>query len=476
MLTYNSAGLVTSSGSTATEPAGAFAGHARGQTRPSVVIVLPTLNEYGNLPRTLASIPLGDLARRGWTVQPIVIDGGSTDGTVDQARELGLPVLVQTRRGKGAAIREALQYAQNEGARFAVVMDADCTYPGESVLSILSLLDSGSDLVVGVRQNFRKPHGAREYVHRIGNAILTYVASTLGRELILDLCSGFWGVDLTTWSDDGLQATGFEIESELFLKSLLLGYSVAQIPIPYRARSEGAKLRTINDGARILLSVLSAMRFRGASGGFADRTPESGLLRSILAVCFIQGSGRLVVFADTGSAERAHRLSDQLAEGGIRAEVEVVPGPGIPSSPSLVHSMVRRSHADNAPVVALTGPDSPATWPKASMVLLPNTQRVIGVGLNLDDPRTVRGRRLVALERSGATTEVFSIMSQRPAVHPVGAFASLRAVLDPSIQGTVRFLGANQMGLPLSVLRLDRGDDLPATGERAQLGASKPRP
>jgi len=426
--------------------------------KPNVAVILPTLNEFGNLPRTLASIPLSELRSRGWNVQPMVVDGHSTDGTVEEARSLGLPVLSQKGRGKGSAIREALSYCQVQGARFAVVMDADCTYPGEATLSLLSLLDSGSDLVVGVRQNYRKPRGAKEYVHRFGNAILTYVASALGRELILDLCSGFWGVDLSTWSDEGLRATGFEIESELFLKSLLSGNPVAQIPIPYRARSTGAKLRTVNDGARILLSILSAMRFR--KGLFAPaKGTESSLLRSILAVCFIQGSGRLVVLAEAGRLGDANRISAQLAAGGILAEVEVVQGPGVSTARVLVDSMVKRSHEIQGPVIALTESDHPSNPPKASMVLLPNTQRVIGVGLDLVGVGAGRDHRMIAVDRSGATTEGFSIISQSRAHRPVGAFASLRAALDPSVQGTVKFLGANQMGLPLSVLRVGRTVD-----------------
>jgi dolichol-phosphate hexosyltransferase len=461
----------TGSASLAGSPAGSVA--ATRVERPSVTIILPTLNEFGNLPRTLASIPFEELAKRGWQVRPIVIDGGSTDGTLEEARGLGLPVLIQKSRGKGGAIREALTHCQQEGVRFAIVMDADCTYPGEATLSLISLLDSGCDLVVGVRQNYRKPRGAKEYVHRFGNAMLTYVASALGRELILDLCSGFWGVDLATWSDEGVRATGFEIESELFLKSLLSGFSVAQIPIPYRARATGAKLRTVNDGARILLSILSSMRFR--RGLFPPaRGPESSLLRSILAVCFIQGSGRLLVLTEAGRLDDAQRISQQLAAGGIQAEVEVVPGPGVAMPGTLVDSMVRRSHERQTPVVALTADDGPSKPSKASMVLLPNTQRVIGVGLDLAEVGAGRDRRMLAVDRSGATTQGFSILSQRPAHRPVGAFASLRAALDPSVQGTVKFLGANQMGLPLSVLRVGRSENLAPKSESG-VGASKPK-
>jgi len=439
---------------------------------PDVVIILPTLNEAANLRRTLESIPLETLRSHGWHVQPIVIDGGSTDTTVEEAQRLGLPVLRQEGRGKGTAIREALRYAQNEGMRFAIVMDADCTYPGEATLSLLSLLDSGSDLVVGVRQNFRKPKGFREFSHRIGNALLTYVASELGRDLILDLCSGFWGVDLSTWSDEGLRSTGFEIESELFLKTLLSGFSVAQIPIPYRARARGAKLRTVHDGTRILLSILSSMRFRrGWRGG--PPLADSSLIRSILAVCFIQGSGQLVVLAEASRELDAERLSLRLAAGGIRAHVELIPTNTGPNSTALFDSMVQRSSEHRAPVVALTGPSEPEAKRAAHVVVLSNTQRVIALGLDPPTGLPSAHRRMVAVDRSGATTGGFSIVSQHPAAHPVRAFRSLGAALDrTAVQDQMRFLGANQIGLPVSVLRV--GSSSPRT--RSPSEPERPRP
>ena len=173
------------------------------------------------------------------------------------------------------------------------------------------------------------------------------MASQLGRDLILDLCSGFWGVDLTTWSDDGLRSTGFEIESELFLKALLSGFSVAQIPIPYRARAKGAKLRTVHDGSRILLSILSSMRFRRGLGG-GPRQSESSLIRSVLAVCFIQGSGRLLVLADSTRVKEAKLLTQRLNAGGIDAQVELLAPKAGADPKELMDSMVQRS-SEQAP-------------------------------------------------------------------------------------------------------------------------------
>jgi dolichol-phosphate hexosyltransferase len=117
-----------------------------------VVVVLPTLNEEHGLPQTLDGIPFDAIRAAGWTVRPLVMDGGSTDRTREVAHERGVAVLDQSGRGKGSAVREALHWLSERNVRFAVVLDADCTYPGKMVPAFIELLDAGSQLVVGVRQ------------------------------------------------------------------------------------------------------------------------------------------------------------------------------------------------------------------------------------------------------------------------------------------------------------------------------------
>ena len=215
-----------------------------------VAVVLPALDEEEGLVHTLDDIPFSALRRSGWKVLPLVVDGGSTDRTCEIALERGVPVLHQQSRGKGAAIRETLAFLAKQGVRFAVFLDADFTYPGGAIPATIELLATGSQLTIGVREPVRAANDdAREFVHRVGNRILNITASQLSGLPLLDLCSGFWGVDVAAVTPLHLETNGFEIEAELFTKACRAGYTLSQIPIPYRERLGVAKLHAVRDGS-----------------------------------------------------------------------------------------------------------------------------------------------------------------------------------------------------------------------------------
>ncbi|MCI4330726.1 MAG: glycosyltransferase family 2 protein [Thermoplasmata archaeon] len=357
------------------------------------VIVLPTLDEEDGLEPTFRGIAFREMRDAGWDVRPLVIDGGSTDGTVPTAHRLGIPLLRQSGRGKGAAVREVLQWLRERGVRLAVVMDADRSYSGSACGPALSLLSAGHHLVIGVRRPLQsRPENAREMIHRVGNAFLNYAASQEGRHPILDLCSGFWAVDLRAELDRDLVSKGFEVEAEMFLKAYRAGLKVAQIPIGFQNRVGQAKLRAFRDGGRIFGTILrSASRpMRGptlpsATGGTAELACE------ILSICFIHGTNQVFLRADPSRAREATDLAAELRRHHIGSLMSIVTEvserglsagePGHWTSP------------DRITTVVTFPPAEPPTPESARPVLveLPDTSRVVYLG--------GRGRRAAAGDR-----------------------------------------------------------------------------
>ncbi len=295
-------------------------------------IVLPTLNEERGLPATVRGIPLEKYGQAGRRMQILVVDGGSADATLSEADALGLPVLRQKTRGKGNAIREAFAWLRGAGVRYAAVMDADSTYPGEMVGALHTLLSAGSHIVVGVRMPMRiAPLGVREIVHRIGNATLNFAAGRVTGRRILDLCSGFWALDLATRLDEGLESAGFEIEAELFLKAYRQGYHVVQFPIPYRPRIGQAKLRAARDGYTIMARILRSTRFPLPIRA-VDPPRHSPFLRQLLSICVVRGSDNLLVIADNSRREEAEALIAELNRSEVNARIHYARGHGDPGS------------------------------------------------------------------------------------------------------------------------------------------------
>ncbi len=428
-----------------------------------VAVVLPTLNEEQGLLHTLSDLPLEQLARMRTEARPLVVrllivDGGSTDRTVEIAEEHGIAVLRQNGRGKGQAIRQALGWLHDRKVRYAVVLDADFTYPGSMIPAVVELLDSGSQLVVGVRQPV-KPIGSdrREAVHRAGNGLLNLAASQLSGLPILDLCSGFWGVMVEAVPPLELETSGFEIEAELFTKAYRAGYTVTQIPIPYRERVGAAKLSALRDGARILLT---SIRFGRRKLTSSLRRPDVPLLREILSIALIHGPNEMVLVADGSRRKEAERIARRLRNSAVDARVTVTEmdplnggalrnGTSLAGDPPVILTLPRKDPVANAP---------------AAVVELPRTSRLIALG-DVPIPAVEPG--------SVAVSELARSAGYRLRVSPGdgGRSTAVRAIfasLFPSSeQRELAFLGANARHSPMSVWEGEPPEFAGSTSETA---------
>ncbi len=309
------------------------------ETPHSAFIILPTLNERAGLVQTFQELPLEHLRRAGFEPRVLVIDGGSTDGTLEIAGELGATVLRQSgARGKGNGVRQALAFALEQNAEFVTVIDADYSYVADTLLPAFSLLADGTDLVIGARRPASDPsETVRTVVHRVADAMLSLTAARMSGVPFLDICSGLWGVRLDAVRQVTLESDGFEIEAELFLKMARHGFHVSQVPVTYRPRLGEAKLHAVRDGSRILLTIIHYSRALSRAGAPVrlhyvppgspnPRTaPSQEWLREVEALCFSVGPPRLSIIADPQREQEAHELARHLWAGEIHASVTVSP-------------------------------------------------------------------------------------------------------------------------------------------------------
>jgi len=218
-----------------------------------VKIVVLTLNEGENIQRVLTEFR-NQLV--GLDVKVTVIDGNSTDDTVDNAKATGVDVIIQRTRGKGAAIKEALECLE---ADIFVFIDGDGTYdPSEVDGFVAPLVDDEADMVIGSRFLGEMESVSMTPLNRLGNRFFNALINVSKEYRVTDALSGYCALREECLRDISLASEGFEIEAELTMEFLSRGYTVKETPISYRRRREGKKkLRPIRDGFRILKTVLS---------------------------------------------------------------------------------------------------------------------------------------------------------------------------------------------------------------------------
>jgi glycosyltransferase involved in cell wall biosynthesis len=155
-----------------------------------LIIQIPCLNEEESLPATLADLPRG---LDGFDeLELLVIDDGSTDRTIEVAREHGVEHIVRLPNHKGlsAAFQAGLDAALKLGADVIVNTDADNQYRGEDVARLVAPILAGkADMVVGDRQVSRIEHfsGRKKRLQRIGSWVVRRVSGTR----VADTTSGF---------------------------------------------------------------------------------------------------------------------------------------------------------------------------------------------------------------------------------------------------------------------------------------------
>jgi len=214
-----------------------------------VSVVIPTLNEAANLPHVFSRLPV-DL------FEVVLVDGGSTDDTVDVARRLwpGVRVVGQTRRGKGNALLCGFAAARGD---VIVMLDADGSADPAEIERYVEVLVAGADFAKGSR--FLPGGGSSDItmVRRLGNWILSRAVNVLFRTRYTDLCYGynaFWADTFPAVPDD---CDGFEIETMINIRIAQAGLAVVEVASFEHERIHGeSNLSAVRDGWRIFKVIV----------------------------------------------------------------------------------------------------------------------------------------------------------------------------------------------------------------------------
>ncbi|MBN1644255.1 MAG: glycosyltransferase family 2 protein [Dehalococcoidales bacterium] len=214
---------------------------------PPVTVLICTLNEEESIPHFIAKIP-------EWIDEIILVDGHSSDGTVEVARKLcpRIKIFYQPGQGKGDAIKYGVK---NSAGEIIVTLDADGATNPDEILDFINPLLNGYDFAKGSR--FLKGRPKMPLRRQFGNWVLATASNILAGTRYTDVCSGYNAFWKKAFQKLPLRSNGFNMEQEMNVKIKKVGLKVIEIACIDRGRIGGtSKTKEVQQGLIDLFTII----------------------------------------------------------------------------------------------------------------------------------------------------------------------------------------------------------------------------
>ena len=226
------------------------------QKQMLVSIIIPVYNEeltVGNVIERVKTI----MQQTGLKYEVIVVDDYSADKSFMVANKYGVRVYrLKMHLGKGYGLRAGFAKAEGD---VIVTIDSDGSHRPEELPRVLTpILQNQADLVIGSRYLKQKDVAARK-LNAFGVQIFNFLIQMLTGVAVTDSQSGYRAMKRAVLKNQQLKSGGYEIESEMLVKTAKEDFRVVEVPISFKQRTYGRSgVDPVNDGFKILLSILIA--------------------------------------------------------------------------------------------------------------------------------------------------------------------------------------------------------------------------
>ncbi len=223
----------------------------RYQPTQSVNIFIAALNEEEGIGATISELSENINANR-----ILLIDGHSQDRTVEIAKENGAEIFFQEDKGKGDALKKAVQ-CMGKDVEYVVITDADFTYPSENVPEMIQILQNNPQIGMVCGNRFSKQTAGNAFKGRFtfGNKLLAFAHNILNGIDLKDPLTGLRVIRADILRNWVIKSKGFDIEVELNHQVDKQGFETIEVPIEYRERLGKKKLK-MKHGASILKRIV----------------------------------------------------------------------------------------------------------------------------------------------------------------------------------------------------------------------------
>lgn len=226
-----------------------------------VVVIIPAFNEEKSIGYVVAEIPLDEV------MEVIVVNNGSDDRTVEEARKAGATVLTETRKGYGSACLKGMEYVRKLHPEPSIVVFLDADYsdsPGEMPELLKPIREGIADMVIGARVPGKREPGSMMPQQIFGNWLATRLMRLIYGAHYTDL-GPFRAIRYSALNRLGMIDTNFGWTVEMQIKAARMNVPFTEVPVSYKNRIGVSKIAgtvsgTVKAGYKIIYTILKYSR------------------------------------------------------------------------------------------------------------------------------------------------------------------------------------------------------------------------
>ena len=219
----------------------------------SVAIIVLTLDEIEGVKAIMPRI------RKEWAEEIVFVDGGSTDGTVEEAQRLGYKIIHQKNKGEGNACRIGVEQTNSD---YIIFFSPDGNDEPEDIPRLIEETRLGHELVHISRFGKNSVSEDAGVIDRFGNYMFTFLVNVFFGGRLTDALNGFRIIKREIMLNLKTDAQFLNIEQQICIRALKKGYKIFEIDGKEPKRIGGyRKMRPLIVGAQLSWQIIKEFIF-----------------------------------------------------------------------------------------------------------------------------------------------------------------------------------------------------------------------
>jgi len=220
----------------------------------STALIVMTLNEVDGIRKIMPKV------KKEWVDEIVIVDGGSTDGTIKEVEKLGLKIIHQKNKGPGGAILTGVQATNSD---IIIIFGPDGNHEPEEILRLKEKISEGYDQVIISRFGETSVNLDAGRLDRFGNKMFTSLTNIFFGGDLTDALNESRAITRSAMNELKFDALGFDCTLQMTIQGLKKNQKITEI-IGNEGRRIGGerKAHSFNTGTSLTKRIIKEFIYK----------------------------------------------------------------------------------------------------------------------------------------------------------------------------------------------------------------------